>query len=162
MRLPFLVYGFHSRSYLTTWNVISPQNRTKSCHLPQDGWTSRALCYPMEYSPPGSSVHGIFQARILEWVAISFSRGSSQPRDRTQLFHIAGRCLNLWATREAQEIGQRKTNTIWSLLHMKSKNQLIQKKSKFRYREQTGGCQRLRVGDGGSRLWGKWVYSFFL
>ena len=42
-------------------------------------------CYPMDYSLPGSSVHGIFQVRILEWVAISFSRGSSQPRDRTQV-----------------------------------------------------------------------------
>ena len=38
------------------------------------------LCEPMDCSPPGSSAHGIFQARILEWVAISFSRGSSQPR----------------------------------------------------------------------------------
>ena len=41
------------------------------------------LCGPMDFSRPGSSVHGIFQARILEWVAISFSRRSSQPRDRT-------------------------------------------------------------------------------
>ena len=48
-------------------------------------------CDPMEYSPPGSSVHGIFQARMLEWVAISFSRGSSQPRDRTQVSCTAGR-----------------------------------------------------------------------
>ena len=39
------------------------------------------LCNPMDYSRPGSSVHGIIQARILEWVAIPFSRGSSQPRD---------------------------------------------------------------------------------
>ena len=43
------------------------------------------LCDPMDCSLPGSSVHGIFQARIMEWVAISFSRGSSQPRDRTQV-----------------------------------------------------------------------------
>ena len=43
------------------------------------------LCNPMDCSPPGSSVHGILQARILEWVAISFSRGSSQPRDQTQV-----------------------------------------------------------------------------
>ena len=43
------------------------------------------LCGPMDSSPPGSSVHGILQARILEWVAIPFSRGSSQPRDRTQV-----------------------------------------------------------------------------
>ena len=42
------------------------------------------LCDPADCSPPGSSVHGILQARILEWVAISFSRGSSQPRSRTQ------------------------------------------------------------------------------
>ena len=43
------------------------------------------LCDPMDCSPPGSSVHGIFQARILEWVAISFSRVSSQPRDQTRV-----------------------------------------------------------------------------
>ena len=47
------------------------------------------LCDPMDCSPPGSSVHGILQARILEWVAISFSRGSSQPSDRTQVSCIA-------------------------------------------------------------------------
>ena len=54
----------------------------------------------MSCSPPGSSVHGIFQARILEWVAISFSRGSSWPRDQTQVSCIAGRLLTGWATRE--------------------------------------------------------------
>ena len=51
------------------------------------------LCDLMECSPPGSSVHGILQARILEWVTISFYRGSPQPRDRTQIFCIAGRFL---------------------------------------------------------------------
>ena len=50
---------------------------------------------------PGSSVHEISQARILEWVAISFSRGSSQPRDWTQVSWIAGRFFTVWATREA-------------------------------------------------------------
>ena len=45
------------------------------------------LCDPMDCSLSGSSVHGIFQARILEWVAIPFSRGSSQPRDPTSLLH---------------------------------------------------------------------------
>ena len=49
------------------------------------------LCDPMGSSLPGSSVHGIFQARVLEWAAISFSRGSSWPRDRTRVSHIAGR-----------------------------------------------------------------------
>ena len=53
------------------------------------------LCDPMDYSTSGSSVHGILQARILEWVAISFSRGSSRPRDRTQVSHTVGRCFNL-------------------------------------------------------------------
>ena len=59
------------------------------------------LCYPMDCSPLASSVHGISQARILEWVAISFSRGSSWPRDRTQVPCIAGRFFIDWATREA-------------------------------------------------------------
>ena len=59
------------------------------------------LCDPMDCSLPGSSVHGIFQARVLEWVAISFYRGSSQPRDWTPVSHIAGRCFIIWATREA-------------------------------------------------------------
>ena len=49
------------------------------------------LCYPMDYSPPGSSLHGILQARILEWVAIPFSRGSSQTRDQIQVSCVRGR-----------------------------------------------------------------------
>ena len=55
---------------------------TKSCPT---------LCDPVDYSPPGSSVHGISQARILEWVAIAFSRGSSWPRDWTPAPALAGR-----------------------------------------------------------------------
>ena len=51
------------------------------------------LCDPVD--PPGSFIHGILQAIILEWVAISFSRGSSQPRDQTRVSHIAGRHFNL-------------------------------------------------------------------
>ena len=48
------------------------------------------LCDPMDCSPPGSSVHGILQARILEWIAMPSSRGSSQPKDRTQVSRIVG------------------------------------------------------------------------
>ena len=59
------------------------------------------FCSPMDYSLPGSSVHGIFQARILEYTAISFSRGSFQPRDRTWVSWIAGICFTFWATKEA-------------------------------------------------------------
>ena len=51
--------------------------------------------------PKGSSVHGLLQARILEWVALSFSKGSFRPRDRTRVSHIVGRCFNVWATRES-------------------------------------------------------------
>ena len=49
------------------------------------------------------TVHGILQARLLEWVAISFSKGSSQPRDQTQVSRIAGGFFTSWATRKAQE-----------------------------------------------------------
>ena len=59
------------------------------------------LCNPIDCIPPGSSIHWIFQARVLEWVAIPFSRGSSWPRDQTLVPHIAGRCFTVWATREA-------------------------------------------------------------
>ena len=51
------------------------------------------ICNPVDYSPPGFSVHGILQARVLEWVAISFSRGSSQPRDPTQVSHMKADAL---------------------------------------------------------------------
>ena len=56
------------------------------------------LCDPMDCSLPGSSVHGIFQAIVLEWTAISFSSGSSQPRDRTQVSCVVDRRFTLWAT----------------------------------------------------------------
>ena len=57
------------------------------------------LCDPMDCSPPGSAVHGILQARILEWVAISFSRGSSQTRDQAQIACIVGRLFTVWVPR---------------------------------------------------------------
>ena len=59
------------------------------------------LCTLMDCSPPGSSVHRILQVRILEWVAISLSRGSSPPRDWTRVSWIAGRFFTIWATKES-------------------------------------------------------------
>ena len=59
------------------------------------------LCNPSDCSPQGSSVYGILQARILEWVAIPFFRGSSSPRDLTQVSCIAGGLFTIWANREA-------------------------------------------------------------
>ena len=61
------------------------------CSLSKSGGT---LCYPMEYSLPGFSVHGIFQARILEWVAISFSKRFSRPKDQTCIFSVS--CIGRW------------------------------------------------------------------
>ena len=58
------------------------------------------LC-PTLCNPMNCTVHGILQARILEWVAYPFSRGSSQPRDWTQVSHVAGRFFTSWAAREA-------------------------------------------------------------
>ena len=64
------------------------------------------LLDPVDCSPPGSSVHGVLQARILEWVAISFSRGSFRPRDLTRVSHTAGRlnCLSHQGEPEIHEI----------------------------------------------------------
>ena len=76
------------------------------------------LCHPMDYT-----VHGILQARILERVAFPFSRGSSQPRDQTQVSRIAGRFFTSWATREAQISTVLCSNapnntTTWCVLHL--------------------------------------------
>ena len=76
-----------------SWTIKKAESEvTQSC---------LTLCNPMDCSLPRSSVHGIFQARVLEWVAISFSRGSSQPRDWTWVSCTAGRRFTTWATMEA-------------------------------------------------------------
>ena len=60
------------------------------------------LCDPIDCSPPGSFVHGILQARILEWVAVPSSKGSSQLRDWTQVSCIAGRFITIWVISKDQ------------------------------------------------------------
>ena len=88
-----------------------------SLQLPGNSQWKRKLhrcvqfCDPMDCSLPGSSVHGILQARVLEWAAISFPRGSSRSRDRTQVSCIADRFFTNWASREAQKWDQ---TLIWS------------------------------------------------
>ena len=75
------------------------------------------LCNHMDCSPPGSSVHGIFQARILEWVAISFSRGLSWPRDWTWVSCTAGRLFTDWAEDVSIHTHTHThTHTRWSIL----------------------------------------------
>ena len=72
--------------------------RTGESEVAQSGPT---LCDPMDCSLPGFSIHGIFQARVPEWVAISSPGHLPRPRDQTQVSHIVGRCFTLLATREA-------------------------------------------------------------
>ena len=75
--------------------VSSPSLRSGCCRYVYAACAPSCLtlCNPVDCSTPGPSVHGISQARILEWLAISFSRGSSWPRDQTQVYHIAGRFI---------------------------------------------------------------------
>ena len=76
------------------------QNAVKSESESEFAQFCPTLCDPMDCSLPSSSVHGIFQAIVLEWIAISFSKGSSWPRDRTQVSRIVDRHFTVWATRE--------------------------------------------------------------
>ena len=86
--------------------------------LPDWGFSVKVLvppscptpCNSMDYSPPGSSVHGILLARILEWVAISFSRESSWPRGWTHVFCIADRFFTVWATRQERGLSEAPRN----------------------------------------------------
>ena len=95
------------------------------------------------YTPPGSSVHGILQARTLEWVVIPFSQGSPQPRDQSLVSSIADRFFTIWATRETHHFH----------VELKKHYELVNKIKKqqtHKYREQTsvdhweggGQCKR--------------------
>ena len=97
-----------SNIFVTFCESVSKINKRKKYICTHESvWKCQSLqlCLtlwdPLDYSPPGSSVHGILQARILEWVAMPFSRGSSWPRDQTQVSCIAGRFLIIGTTREA-------------------------------------------------------------
>ena len=83
------------------------------------------FCDTMECSQSGCSVHGISQARILEWVPISFSRGSSQPRDWTLISCIAGRLSTIWATREVLM-----NSLIW-VIFFKKRGSTLEEDSQF-------------------------------
>ena len=91
---PFTISGIFPICSLSSILMLLLKVKVKSQSCP-------TLCDPMDCSLPGFSVHRFFQARVLEWVAIAFSRGSSWPRDRTRVSHIVGRRFTLWVTREA-------------------------------------------------------------
>ena len=108
---------FNHQDHPESWNHMEASSLRIDAHqLSTFNWCSVCVCVcvcvlvtqlcptlidPMDHRPPGSSVHGILQARIQEWVAIPFCRGSSPSRDRTWIVSIAGRFFTNWATREA-------------------------------------------------------------
>ena len=93
-QVPFVVVE------LKKWVLISYQMKYATYSVAQ---LCPTVCNPMDCSPPASSVYGIFQARILEWVAISSSRGSAWPRDWTSVSYTGRWILYHWATWEAQD-----------------------------------------------------------
>ena len=106
--LPFLKPAWTSGSSQFTycWGLTREGNLLTQFVVVELLSYAQLFCHPRDCSPPGSSVHGIFQVKILEWVAISFSRGSSWPRDWKRVpSPCLLRCrwiLYHWATREAQ------------------------------------------------------------
>ena len=88
------------------------------------------LCDPMYCSPPGFSTHGILQARILEWVGIPFSKGSSWPRNRTKVSGIAGGFFTNWAIRETKNL----TLVVCFLLSLSESFQLLSRVRLFETR----------------------------
>ena len=85
-----------------TWQYPGPSQSTGKLYL----WVlvtqlCPTVCDPMDCFPPGSFIHGILQARILEWAAIPFSEGSSWPRDWTRVSCLAGKFFTIWAITEA-------------------------------------------------------------
>ena len=83
-----------SKSLLWTKSVLPVQPLARVIVCVQSLQSCLTLCNPMDYSTSGSSTRGILQARILEWVAIPSSRGSSQPRDQTGVSCTEGRFFN--------------------------------------------------------------------
>ena len=78
-------------------------NLPNVCVRAKSLWSCLTFCYPMDCNLPGFSVNGILQARILEWVAMPCSRGSSQPSDRTRVSYIS--CVGGWVLCCSQHLG---------------------------------------------------------
>ena len=121
-----LLVSFLLRFYSISYRLLSAAfNYIIDTNMKTESWKLVAqscptLCNPMDCSPPGSSVHGILQARVLESVAISFSRGSSQPRDQIQVSCIPGRFFTIWANHKGCKSIQSKRLVLhlflWSII----------------------------------------------
>ena len=81
-------------------NLLCEHSESTCMHACSVASVVSTLCDPVDCRLPGSSVHGILQERILKWIAVSFSRGSSQPRDQTTISCLAGGFSYHWAVRE--------------------------------------------------------------
>ena len=96
-----------------SWTAQGRETKQPSenrCEWRKNPTSCLTLCDPMDYSPPGSSVHGILQPWIPEWVAVSFSRGSSWPRDSTRVSCLAGRFFTIWAIGKSHKNPNERTN----------------------------------------------------
>ena len=110
---PWAENGFTSLKHCGNKKIQTKENYERDSTRPTKVLVAQAcptLCDSMDCSLPSSSVHEILQARILEWIDVPFSRGSSQSRDWTLVFCIAGRFFTFWATREMRvtDMGIRK------------------------------------------------------
>ena len=122
----------------------------------------QTLCNPTVCILPGSSVHGILQAGILEWVAISFSRGSSQPRDQAHISCIAGRFFTIWATWKAHNT----VHTIRNLnIHWKdwcyswSSTSLVTWCEETTHWKRPWCWERVTAKEGAGKGWDGWMES---
>ena len=116
--LPFfsVLWAFHRRSHVCIRSFISPQPSFWGRIVRHAARSCTTLGDPVDCSPPGSSVHGTLQARILEWVAMPSSRGSSWPRDRTHVsyvFRTGRRVLYHCTTWEVPQTCQYQVNWCW-------------------------------------------------
>ena len=97
------LFKSEENSFISSCIVLTSLWLTPQWSCSEVAQSCPTLCNAMDCSLPGFSIHGVFQARVLEWVAISFSRGPSRPRDQTQVSCTAGRRFTVWATGEASQ-----------------------------------------------------------
>ena len=126
------------------------------------------LCNPMDWGLPDSSAHGILQARILEWAAIPFSRGSSQPSDWTQVSSIAGRFFTISGIRETPIRTGKSPKFMWLALFRnirwkdwcRSSNTLVTWCEELTHLKRPWCWNRLKAGgEGDDRGWDGWIAS---
>ena len=100
LKIPENLFFFPQFNFPKSWTIRKENSPVSGFKLCMCICACLTLLDLMDCGLPGSSIHGILQARILGWIAISYSRGYSQPRDQTWVSYIAGRFFTVWATRK--------------------------------------------------------------